>query len=134
MSDIIKPKRRPLYQSQVVSGIAVKPGFTRRLVNEVEGRVKRFQEGGWSLVADKEAMTHEKTAKVESQMGSVSRRVVNPNNKEASCRTAVWMEIPTEIHQEDQDAKYKIRAKKVEQLDPRKYKQDGSDYGQMNFN
>jgi hypothetical protein len=126
-----KMPRQPMYTQQV-SSIAVRPGYRRRLVNEVEGKVEQMELAGYTLVRGKDELNHDKTAHTESQQGSVCRRVVN-YNPTAAARTAVWMEIPEELYIEDQEAKVKQRCDKLKQLDPRNYKQEGADYGYMNY-
>jgi len=63
-----------------------RPGFVRRWVNQVTGRVQRFEDNGWDPVQDD---------------GTVSRHVGGPK----SPLNAILMEIPEEFSKEDRKQK-----------------------------
>lgn len=76
-----------------------RPGFVRRWVNDVVGRVDQFRENGWDVVQED---------------GTDSRHVGGQKNP----LKAVLMELPEEFYREDQ-------AKKLERVvDPRQMKEN----------
>jgi hypothetical protein len=69
-------------------------------VNDTEGRIKVFEEGGWKPVANEAGLeTADKSRLVESSLGSVVTRHVGNSVK------AVLMEIKKEYYDEDQAKK-----------------------------
>lgn len=92
-----RPVRQPVSQRVVLSA-PQKEGFTRRWVNDVKGRVKMFQEGGWAI-SEEFGPTADDSRMAESSLGSVNTRYVGNDV------TAVLMEIPDELYKEDQAAK-----------------------------
>ena len=98
-----RPKRKPLHRKRLLEA-EKREGFVRRWVNEEIGAIEAYQEAGYTLVLDKNADASDKRAQEASQIGSVTRRVVN-KNRDASAKTAVLMEIPEEYYKEDQAAK-----------------------------
>lgn len=94
-----RPTRVPLHKQNVFTA-EQRDGFKRYWVNETPGMVESYQLAGWNLVADG-TKTHDQLSQVESQMGSVVRRVVN-KDPQAPCKTAVLMEIPIQLYEEDQ--------------------------------
>lgn len=88
-------ERVPLHKQKLFTA-EQRPGYKRRWVNEGIGVVDAFLRAGWTLVqGDDLSSTHDGLSHVESNMGSVMRRVVNKDPR-ASIRTAVLMEIPIE--------------------------------------
>ncbi len=98
-----RPERRPLHRRRLLDA-KPKEGFVRRWVNEEIGAVEAYEEAGYSLVLEEGADTSDKRAQEASQMGSVTRRVVN-KDPNASVRHAVLMEIPKEFYDQDQAEK-----------------------------
>ena len=94
-----RPVRQPVSQRKVLSA-PKRPGYVRRWVNDTEGRVNLFTEGGWLPVENKEGLeTANKSKLVEAPLGSIVSRHVGNGMK------AVLMEIKEEFYQEDQAAK-----------------------------
>ena len=94
-----RPKRQPVSQRKVLSA-PTRPGYIRRWVNDSEGRVKLFEEGGWNPVANEPGLqTADKSKMAESSLGSLVSRHVGGGNK------AVLMEIKEEWYSEDQAKK-----------------------------
>lgn len=74
------------------------PNYHYRWVNDIPGRIPKFQEGGWEIV-NHEAEVGGKTVDRGSRLGSaVTKRVGNQVE-------AVLMRIPLEWYIEDQKAK-----------------------------
>lgn len=101
-----KVQRVPLHQQNVFIA-QNREGYKRMWVNEYIGVVASHELAGWSVVNDTSMATHDGLAQVESQMDSVVRRVVN-KDPHAPCRTAVLMEIPLSIYEEDQKAEQQV--------------------------
>jgi len=98
-----RPERKPLHRRRLLEA-KPKKGFIRRWVNEDIGAVEAYEEAGYSLVLENGADISDKRAQESSQMGSVTRRVVNKSSS-ARTQTAVLMEIPEEFYKEDQAEK-----------------------------
>lgn len=94
-----RPERKPLHRRRLLDA-KKKEGFHRRWVNEEIGAVEAYEEAGYTLVREEGADTSDKRAQEASQMGSVTRRVIN-KDPNASTKTAVLMEIPMEYYLED---------------------------------
>ena len=94
-----RPVRQPVSQRKALFA-PKRPGYVRRWVNDTEGRINLFTEGGWLPVETKEGIeTANKSKLVEAPMGSIMTRHVGNGMK------AVLMEIKEEFYQEDQAAK-----------------------------
>ena len=123
-----RPERVPLHRRKVLAA-KERPGYVRRFVNEEAGRVQDFLAAGWTPVSGSE---DESDARVQkgSILGSVVRRVVN-KDKDARYNTAVLMEIPEELYNEDQVAKRNAIQQNMDALDPKKRRVAGADYGNI---
>jgi len=97
-----RPSRVPMHKQNILVAMN-REGFKRLWVNEYIGRVESYELAGWNVVEDANLQTHDGLSQVESQTGSVVRRVVN-KDPNAPCKTAVLMEIPIELYEEDQAA------------------------------
>lgn len=84
-----------------------RPGFERRVVCDRPGRVEKFERGGWDFVT-KENLGGPNPAdgkvKAREGLGDVVSQVVG-THKDGSPMTGYLMEIPTELYEEDQEAK-----------------------------
>jgi hypothetical protein len=124
-----RPKRVPVQRKKLLNA-KEREGFTRRFVNEEYGAVDAMIENGWSLVSGDENASD---ARVQngSQTASVVRIVVN-RDPNARARTAVLMEIPTDIYDEYQQYKQDNIDEIEKSYDPAKFsnKGDGT-YGSM---
>lgn len=92
-----RPKRTPLGIRNVLTA-EQRPGFVRRWVNDVDDRLSRAKEAGYSPVL-KPADTSDPRAGADSQMASAVAKSVGGGTR------AVLMEIPEEFYREDQTAK-----------------------------
>jgi len=83
-----------------------RPGFIRRMVNDVNGRVEKLRAFGYDIVG-KPTQVGDERAGAATQVGSVVRKPVGGGID------AVLMEIPEEFYREDQQAKV-AKTKEVE--------------------
>ena len=103
-NDGVKPveqsrNRIPLGSRNVLTA-PKRPGFVRRIVNDIGDRVKMFQEAGYNIVNDGTDVGDPKIGK-PTQLGS------NTNPHVGSGQKAFLMEIPEEYYKEDQERKQK---------------------------
>lgn len=94
-----RPKRVPLGTRNVLKYPA-RPGYVRRVVNDVEDRVQRFKEAGYEIVQKKDLPSGDPRAGDGSQMGMPVAKSVGNGIK------GVLMEIPQEYYLEDQQTKH----------------------------
>lgn len=73
--------------------------FEYRIVNDVDGRIEQFKEGGWEVVTDESVSIGERRITTPSEQGSA--RTVSVGNG----ITGVLMKIKREWWEEDQAAK-----------------------------
>lgn len=112
-------KRTPIYAQKAV-GLKPRPGYTARLVVEKPGRVEKFLEAGYEFVSDKSRMDTDNRLQTAQGLGEVCRQVVNKHNlSHGDSPYGVWMEIPTELYEEDQRAKLERSVEIEQQIDPR---------------
>lgn len=123
------PQRTPLHKQRALTATH-REGWERRYVNESPDRIESYMLAGWTPVMDKNANSSDERAQSESQLGSVVRKVVNKDIN-SSCRTAILMEIPKELYDEDQKDKQKEIDRIEASYDPSKFAQSGADYGDM---
>jgi hypothetical protein len=126
-----RPERTPLHKQKALNA-AHRDGYVRRWVNESVDRVEAFTRAGWTPVVGEEN-TSDTRAQTESQLGSVVRKVVN-KDPNASCRTAILMEIPKDLYDADQADKQLENDRIEASYDPAKQQQHGADYGDMKIN
>lgn len=94
-----RPKRQPVFKKRVLSA-PTRTGYIRRWVNDVDDRVKLFEEGGWSVVEKTDGTdTADKSAMAESSLGSVVSRHTGSGKK------SILMEIREDWYNEDQQKK-----------------------------
>jgi len=99
-----RPKRVPLGTRNVLK-YPKRPGYVRRVVNDVEDRIQRFKEAGYEIVQKKDLPSGDPRAGDASQMGMPVSKSVGNGVK------GVLMEIPEEWYKEDQKRKQdKIKA------------------------
>ncbi len=132
VNDKVKDKaksveRVPLHRQNVLMGDK-RPGFKRMWVNESVGNVEAYRLAGWELVIDSKMKTHDSLSQVESQFDSVVRRVVN-KDPFAPYKTAVLMEIPIEIYEEDQRAEQAL----IDEAEKQYKKLKPQEYGEVTF-
>ena len=93
-----RPKRVPLGTRNVLR-YPERPGYVRRVVNDVEDRIYRFQQAGYEIVQKKDLPSGDPRAGDASQMGMPVSKSVGNGVK------GVLMEIPEEYYREDQKAR-----------------------------
>lgn len=93
-----------------------RPGYVRRVVNDVDDRVQRFKDAGYEIVHGDET-GGDPMAGAASKIGSAVSKPVGGG------RAGVLMEIPEEYYREDQAAK-QAEIDKVESSMKRKSRPD----------
>jgi len=93
-----RPKRVPLGTRNVLR-YPKRPGFVRRVVNDVDDRVQRFQQAGYEIVQKKDLPSGDPRAGDASQMGMPVSKSVGNGVK------GVLMEIKEEWYKEDSERK-----------------------------
>lgn len=123
-----KPQRVPVHRQNLYTPYQ-REGFHARWVNEVPGAVQRYLNAGWTLVQG-QMENNEKRAQTETQLGNAWRMVVN-RSPNAPCQTAVLMEIPKELYDEDYADAQKYNDYVMGQIDPAKHRVGEMDYGKL---
>lgn len=73
-------------------------GYKSRFVNDKDGRINRFQRGGWEIIKEQGTLVGQRTVEGNGGPGPLTRPVGN----------GIWaiaMRIPIELWNEDQEAK-----------------------------
>jgi len=91
-----RPSRIPLHRQNIINA-DTRPGFARRLVNDVDDRIERFKVAGWSPVEN--GQVGDPHAGDPSSVGSMTVKSVGAGTK------AVLMEISQDIYDQDQQDK-----------------------------
>lgn len=94
----VRPKRIPVGSRPALAVVGKDPNFEYRWVNDDEGRISMFQQGGWKLVTNDEVDIGNFRAESETPEGSLASKVVNPSTGQK----AFVMKIPKEWYEEDQ--------------------------------
>ena len=118
----IRPRRKKINEITVLNYPARK-GYIRRVFNDKEGRIKRFEERGWSVVMKADMEGGDDRAGKDSQMGTPVMHSVGGGMK------GVLMEIPEEWHKEDQEDKQREVDRTEEGL--RQQNQEPGRYGNI---
>lgn len=92
-------KRTPVSGRNRLTVQGKEPGYVYRIVNDEEGRIARFQEGGYELLPDEAVKVGDKRANQTSSEGSVKQLSVGGGKK------AFVMRIRKDWYEEDQKAK-----------------------------
>lgn len=125
-----RPKRTPLHKQRILIA-EPRAGYQQRWVVEKPGRVEAFQRAGWSTVHKSIDEFRDERIQNPSQMGSIARVVVNQNSRDLP-QTAVLMEVPQEIYDEDQLDKRQLIRDREAAIDPKNHqRKDGAFYGSM---
>ena len=95
-----RPKRIPLGTRNVLTA-PKREGYVRRFVNDTPGRIKQFEDAGYSVVRDNIEIGDPKAGK-GNKVGSAVSKPVGGGTK------GVLMEIKKEWYQEDQKAKQDV--------------------------
>ena len=120
-------KRTPIHKQSAVHVANQDPNFKYRVVNDSEGRIDSFLEGGY-IVAGDESEIGNGTAQSASQMGSVKRVVVN-KGRDASTNHGILMKIPKHLYEEDQRDKQRKIDRTTASYDPNGMKARADTYG-----
>ena len=123
-----RPARKPIHTRSILES-SKRKGFVRRFVNEEAGRIQMFIEAGWTPVEGIEDASNSR-AQDATQQSSIVRRVVN-RGTDARSHTAILMEIPEDLYNEDQAEKQKKVNAIEASYDPKVQNQPGADYGEM---
>jgi hypothetical protein len=113
IADKIREDRKSLVLDNALTA-KQRPGFKRRIVNDKPGRIAEFIRKGWAPVKGKDEFFSDGRIQGGSQLGDVSRKIVNPSNGGQLGHYGILMEIPEVIYQEDQ------KRKALEQLEQEK--------------
>jgi hypothetical protein len=113
-----KRKRVPIGTRNVLK-FSKRPGYVRRVVNDVDDRIQRFKDAGYEIVHGDET-GGDPIAGAASKMGSAVNKPVGGGV------TGVLMEIPEEYYHEDQAAK-QAEIDKIESGMRRKLRPDQAD-------
>ncbi len=92
-------KRTPVSGRNRLTVQGKDPNYHYRIVNDEEGRIARFQEGGYELVPDEAVKVGDKRANQTSSEGTVKQLSVGGGRK------AYVMRIRKDWYEEDQKAK-----------------------------
>jgi hypothetical protein len=134
-----RPKRVPLHLQKTFTSYE-KPGFVRFWANEWGNNIESLLLAGWVPVRGKENNNADDRQQQDTQMGSVVRQSINQNSPNALARSAILMEIPQELYDEDKEAQRKERQAVLQQIHPNNIKKSydggkssGDIYGHMNI-
>ena len=106
--DAQRPKRVPIHEQRDQMSTDQRPGFVRRWVNDVPGRVEKFLRGGYEVVRDDEVKVGDGGVTDSNiALGTGARKNVGRTRSEDNTQ-AVLMEIPKELYEEDQKAKQAV--------------------------
>ncbi len=95
-----KTERTPIGTKDVLKS-PQREGYVRRFVNDDEGRIQKFETGGWRVVFERNISGVDKRVGVASQLSTPVVVSVGGGTK------AVLMEIPEELYKADQIEKLK---------------------------
>jgi len=116
-------KRTPIH-ARKANGFIPREGFTARQVVEKPGRLEQFLDAGYVLAKGQERMFTQNAKGLDS----ACRAVVNKHNLSAGdAATAVWVEIPTELYEQDQQEKLKAQEAREAEIDPRQMEKNNPD-------
>lgn len=106
-----RPQRVPMHEQQRnVLTTNTRPGYVRRWVNDVQDRVDRFMQAGWTLVEGAVKVGDTPADNLNSSLGTGARRPVGAGT------VAVLMEIPEDLYAADQAAKQADISSKEEEM------------------
>lgn len=88
-----REERIPLHRQNIIQA-DTRPGYVRRLVNDQDDRIERFQRAGWTPVEGEQV--GDSHAGDPSSVGSATTKSVGGGMK------AILMEIPKELYDADQ--------------------------------
>lgn len=102
-----------------------RPGFVRRVVTDKPGRIEEFLRKGWAPVKGKDEFLEDGRVQSGTQLGTVSKKVVNPSNGSKLSEYGILMEIPESIYKEDQRKKHLEQLEIEKQFNPEAMKKAG---------
>lgn len=116
-------ERKPIHSRSLLE-VHERPGFHRRWVLDVAGRIQMFKEAGYTFVKNEEDTNTDQVQDPSTMDSSCIRRVGNKALPEHEGRYAYLMEIPLEWWEEDQEAKAAKAVQIEEDNDPRNSAKD----------
>lgn len=125
----VKPlgKRVPMHKQKAV-GLKPRPGYTARFVVEKAGRIQKFLEAGYQIVKGQDRLDTDNRIQAAKGLGDQCKVVCNWTNlKLGDSPTGVWMEIPTELYEQDQREKLAAVSEVEASIDPRRLQRDNPD-------
>lgn len=99
-------ERIPLNRNRMKLSVPSRPGYVRRWVNDVPGRLYNFERAGYEFVTDPDLIVGEgDDVSQRPGVGSVVSRMVGSIEATGQPLRAYLMEIPQEYYDEDQAVK-----------------------------
>jgi len=123
------PVRVPLHKQRSLV-VADRPGYKRYIMNDTPGRREKFELAGWTAVEDHKANYCDADLNKGKHLGSELRLTVNSDIR-AACNTAIVMEIPEELYQEDYKDQQAVINSKESAVNPANQSVNGSTYGAL---
>lgn len=103
-----RPKRVPIHAQRDQMTTDQRPGFIRRWVNDVPGRVEKFLRGGYEIVKNDDVKVGDGGVTDNNiALGTGARKNVG-RTRIGDGTHAVLMEIPEDLYEEDQKAKQAV--------------------------
>jgi hypothetical protein len=120
-----RKQRIPLHKRNTIKSEA-RPGFVRRIVNDIPGRVQAFLDAGYTVVTDGTEVGDHATG-LSSGTGTTSTRQVGGGVQ------GVLMEIPVELYNEDQAEKQAQVDQTEHAILPEEQDMQGKMYGSVSI-
>lgn len=117
IADQIREDRKSLTLENALTA-KQRPGFRRRVVSDKPGRIAEFIRKGWAPVKGKDEFFSDGRIQGGSQLGDVSRKIVNAANGAQLGHFGILMEIPEVIFQEDQKRKAQEQLEQEQRFNP----------------
>lgn len=125
-----KPRRSRIGGARDILTVEAPPGKVYRWVNDINDRVSRTIEDGWSVVAAKGTQVGDKSViNQNNAVGSGARKAVG-TKPDGTPLMAVLMELDTEEHDLRQSEFNEEAAKPIKEIKKRKHGGDGN-YGKV---
>lgn len=130
MNDRIETRKRvPLHEQREVLTTKKRPGWIRRIVNDVGDRIAKFELAGWRVVPDNDVQVGDLGVTRNMSLGTGARVNVGRTGYGMSTE-AVLMEIPEELYNEDQRVKQR-KLDETEQVIKRTLRKEDGFYGEI---
>lgn len=96
-----RPQRTPIIGRSILGVRGKEPGFSYRIVNDVDDRIESFKERGYEVVTDNSVQVGDKRVASPTKEGTPMQISVGNGVK------AYLMRIDEDLYKEDQEAKNK---------------------------